>query len=276
MRSAGVDGVTIAPRGLNSARYPPASLLGLSDELLVLICSYVMIHPGSEHQARDKVFAVPAGVISERINERLRVLLLPLRCHPRLYSIARHEFLSSNLAVLNLADLKSSAGGLLPHSVSPRNAVALLKSLVHMQCHVSVSDLRAPFTQRFNQQHVDVLNMDRECEQLRRMPELCPNLKTVHLFLKIDEWYLMPTGPDIRTSSGRPMTEREVRYRERAETVVELARSLPYDIVTVAFHHWRKDVEVIDSRRVSTRDVIDAILANTVTATWDAPIARLR
>lgn len=235
-----------------------------------------MIHPGSDRQATDKVFAFPTGVISEKINDKLRLLLRPLRCHPRLYSIARHEFLASNLAVLNLADLKASANGLLPASVSPRNAVMLLKSLVHMQCHVSVSDLRAPFTQRFNQQHVDVLNMDRECEQLRRMPELCPNLKTVHLFLKIDEWYLMPTGPDIRTASGRPMTEREVRYRQRAETVVELARSLPFKIITAAFHHWRKDISIVDKRASSTRDAVDAILGKTVAATWDAPIARVK
>lgn len=235
-----------------------------------------MIHPGSERQHIDKVFAFPQGVISEGINDHLRLLLRPFRCHRRLYHIARHEFLASNLAVLNLADLRASAISLLPNSISPRNAVMLLKSLVHVQCHVSVSDLRAPFTQRFNQHHVDVLNMDRECEQLRRMPELCPNLKTVHFYLKIDEWYLMPTGPDIRTKSGRAMTEREVRYRGRAETVVELARSLPIGRITVAFHHWRKDVKVVDLRERSTVDVIDAILGRTVLETWDAAIGRVR
>lgn len=234
-----------------------------------------MIHPGTNRKT-DQVFAFPQGVISENINDHLRALLRPLRCHRRLYSIARYEFLGSNLAVLNLADLKASSSGLLPSSMTPRNAVMLLKSLVHMQCHVSVSDLRAPFTQRFNQQHKDVLNMDRECEQLRRMPELCPNLKTVHLFLKIDEWYLMPTGPDIRTASGRVMTEREVRYRDRAETVVELARSLPYNVVTVAFHHWRNDIGILDQREVPTSEVIDAVLGKTVAETWDAPIARIR
>lgn len=277
-RCAAVDRVcvSVAPDIPQAYEYPPASLLGLSDELLALICSYVMIYPGSDRQTTDKVFSFPTGVIPENINDHLRLLLRPVRCHPRLYSIARHEFLASNLAVLNLADLKASARGLLPPSISPRNAVMLLKSLVHIQCHVSVSDLRAPFTQRFNQQHIDVLNMDRECEQLRRMPELCPNLKTIHIFLKIDEWYLMPTGPDIRTTSGRPMTERETRYRERAETVIELARSLPYGIVTVAFHHWRKDIDVIDLRETSTEGVIDAILGKTVAETWDAPMSRVK
>lgn len=250
--------------------------MGLSSELLALICSYVMIHPGSERQHIDKVFAFPQGVISEKINDELRVLLRPFRCHPRLYYIARHEFLASNLAVLNLADLKASASMLLPPSVSPRNAIMLLRSLVHMQCHISVSDLRAPFTQRFDRNHVDVLNMDRECAELRRMPELCPNLKTLHIYLKIDEWYLMPTGPDIRRDSGKVMTEREVRYRGRAETVVELARSLPFVRITAAFHHWRKDLRVLDLREVETVEMIDAVLGKTVVETWDAPIARVK
>ncbi|CZT23179.1 uncharacterized protein RCC_08889 [Ramularia collo-cygni] len=263
------------PSGNEYFQIKPASLLGLSDELLAIICSHVMIDPGSERQHIDKVFAFPQGVIPDRINDHLRILLRPFRCHPRLYRIGRHEFLASNLAVLNSADLKASAAILLPASVSPRNSILLLKSLVHVQCHVSVSDLRAPFTQRFNTHHVDVLNMDRECEQLRRMSELCPNLKTLHLFLKIDEWYLMPTGPDIRMDSGRPMTEREVRYRGRAQTVVQLVRSLPLGRVTVAFHHWRKDVAVLDMRDMATEKVIDVILAKTVPETWDAPIARV-
>lgn len=88
----------------------------------------------------------------------------------------------------------------------------------------------------------------------------------------------MPSGPDIRRGSGRekPLTEREVRYRGRAETVVELARSLPYANVTVAFHHWRRDGQVRDMREIGTVEVVEAILGATVAETWEADIVRVK
>lgn len=96
--------------------------------------------------------------------------------------------------------------------------------------------------------------------------------------MKVDEWYLMPSGPDIRRGSGRekPMTEREVRYRERAETVVELARSLPYGNVSVAFHHWRRDGKVRDMREVQTEDVVEAILEGVAAETWEVDTVRVK
>jgi hypothetical protein len=121
--------------------------------------------------------------------------------------------------------------------------------------------------------------MDRESAELRRLPTYCPNLKSVHVFLKIDEHYLVPGGPDLRRSSGRgkPMTEREVRYRGRAETIVELVRTeLPYRSISVAFHHWQGDVKLVDGREMSTMEVVEGILGATPEETWNAPIIRLR
>ncbi|SMR55805.1 unnamed protein product [Zymoseptoria tritici ST99CH_1E4] len=257
---------------------PPASLLSLSDELLSLVLSFAMIHTGSS-RAVTSVFSYPSGVIPGDIHFSLRHLLGPLRCHPRLYAIAKHEFLRSNLAVLNCADIRASAVALIPPSgVTKHPTSVLLQSLTHIQLHVSVSDLRAPFTQRFSRQFVDMLNMDRECAELRMLSTYCPNLKSVHLFLKVDEWYLVAAGTDLRRNGRvKGMTEREVRYRERAETIVELAREvLPYRCLSVAFHHWDGGCELVDGREWSTSEVVEGILGGKPEETWRAPTIRLR
>jgi hypothetical protein len=272
-------GVPVQHASSSSHPPPPASLLGLSDEILSLIISYTMILPGALPSA-SSVFSYPSGVCSSDIHASLRTLLHPLRCHPRLYHIARSEFLRSNLAVVNCADIKASTIALIPPSGVTKHPVSvLLQSLVHLQLHVSVSDLRAPFTQRFSVHFVDILNMDRESAELRMLPTYCPNLKSVHIFLKVDEWYLVPGGPDLRRSSGREkvMTEREVRYRERAETMVQLAReTLPYRRVSVAFHHWNGDGDIVDGREMATTDVIERILGAKPEETWRAATVRLR
>lgn len=94
-------------------------------------------------------------------------------------------------------------------------------------------------------------------------------MKIVSFYLVMNEWYLMLTGVDIQTKSGRGITEREVWYRVRVQTVVEFARSLSIGRVTVALHHWRKDVEYVSLRERSTLDVIFGMLKTIVLKTCD-------
>jgi hypothetical protein len=280
----------------------PPTLLSLSDELLSQICSFAMVHqPASPPlQSPSKLLLSPPGIITSQISKTLRILLRPFRAHPRLYRLARYSFLDSNLTQLNLLDIRMSASRLEAppppaQMIMTGNPDPLLKSLVHVQLSVSVSDMRAPYTrgsaftwaERQPEKGVagDVLGLEREAMNLARLGELCPGLRTLHLFLKVDEWLVYGKGPDLRarvrgedgTVVEREMSVVEWRYRKHAEAMVEMVRKVKgVKVVTVGFHHWNGGGKVLGMEEASVSDVVEAMLVGDIDEIWEGPMIRVR
>ncbi|KAI5357286.1 hypothetical protein Slin15195_G114980 [Septoria linicola] len=266
-----------------------AKLLDLSDELLSHICSYAMTWRASAQQGGSTFMQQPDGVVSEQISKRFRELLQPFRCCQRLYKIARHEYLESNVIVLNLSDIRGSASRLeftsgKSQMIMTGNPDPLLRSIVHVQLVVSISDMRAPFSQPFAspvsgrlwRSGEDVLSLSKEAESLKRLTGLCPNLRTLHIFLKVDEWVLYGKGPYLRKVEGVAQSDACNRYRRHAEAMAELAKEVPLKTVSVSFGHWRGDVAVLKMVDRDADEIIDACLMPTVRETLSGPMAQVR
>lgn len=264
-----------------------ASLLDLSDELLAHICGYAMMHHTPSTDTK-KLFQYPPGIIADQISKKFRGLLQPFRCCVRLYKIAKHQFLEANVVILSLSDLRMSASRLEAppppaQMIMTGNPDPLLRNLCHVQLSVSVSDMRAPFSQPFAstssgtlwKSSSDVLSLKHERENLERLRRLCPNLKTLHLFLKVDEWVLHGKGPELRHLDDQDMSETGIRYRRLAEALIQMIREVSVRVITVAFHHWSGDKEILALENKEAEDVLDAILMPTVDQTWEGPIARI-
>ncbi|KAF7196996.1 hypothetical protein HII31_01696 [Pseudocercospora fuligena] len=272
------------------------ALLDLSDELLAYICGYAMVCEYLSRPASSSAFTYPNGVVADHLSRKLRALLRPMRSCPKLYRIARHEFLESNIVVLNLSDLRMSACRLEHQPQNSQllytgNPDPLLAQLVHIELVVSVSDMRAPFSQPFANRsesgvlwksHEDVLSLHKEATNLREMSRLCRSLRSLHIFLKIDEWSLYgKSGMDLTSTSGREMTDVETRYRRHAEAIIEMASKVPVKAATVSFYHWKGDVVDLDLREKKPGEVIDVLLGTASTLPkagyhWHDRIARIK
>ncbi|KXT02015.1 hypothetical protein AC578_6541 [Pseudocercospora eumusae] len=271
------------------------TLLDLSDELLAHICGYAMVCEYTARPTSSSAFTYPNGVVADHLSRKLRVLLRPMRSCHKLYAIARHEFLESNLVVLNLSDLRMSACRLEHQPQNSQilytgNPDPLLAQLVHVELVLSVSDMRAPFSQPFAnpsesgvlwKSHEDVLSLHREAANLREMARLCRSLRSLHVFLKIDEWFLYGKGGmDLTRNSARELTDVEARYRGHAEAVIEMTAKVPVKVATVSFYHWKGDVVDLDLREKEPGEVIDVLLETASTLPkagyhWHDRIARI-
>lgn len=200
------------------------------------------------------------------------------------------------------------------------NPDPLLRNLVHVQLVVSISDMRAPFTRPFasssssasgggggggGSQGVtglwrrggggrdDILSLSKETENLRCLKDLCPALRTCHLFLKVDEWILYGRGPELKIAKGEvALGDIAKRYRRLAEALIEiLMEEVLLRIVTVSFSSWRGDAEVLrmeeevdevdvevegERRRRRADEILDACLMDSIQATLTGPVARVR
>ncbi|KXT09108.1 hypothetical protein AC579_10194 [Pseudocercospora musae] len=256
------------------------SLLDLSDELLAHICGDAMVCEYTTRPASSSAFTYPNGVVGDHLSRKLRHLLRPMRGCRKLYKIARHEFLESNIVVLNLSDLRMSACRLEHQPQNSQllytgNPDPLLAQLVHVELVVSVSDMRAPFSQPFANRsesgvlwksHEDVLSLHKEAANLREMSRLCRSLRSLHVFLKIDEWFLYgKNGMELTRSSARELTDVEARYRSHAEAVIDMTSKVPVKVATVSFYHWKGDVVGLDMREKEPGGVIDVLLGTAPT-----------
>lgn len=280
--------------------------------------------PTTPSNPRTKFPTPINGVITEQISKRLRHLLQPFRCCHRLYKIAKYQFLESNVIVLNLSDIRGSASRLeftsgTTQMIMTGNPDPLLRNLVHVQLVVSISDMRTPFTRPFASSSSssggggsqgltglwrrggggrdDILSLNQETENLRRLNNLCPALRTCHLFLKVDEWILYGRGPELKSLKGEvALGDIAKRYRRLAEALIEiLMQEVLLRIVTVSFSSWRGDAEVLRleeevdevdveveggrrrrRRRRRADEILDACLMNSIQATLTGPIARVR
>lgn len=233
--------------------------------------------------------AAPNGVITEQISKRLRHLLQPFRCCRRLYRIAKHEYLESNVIVLNLADIRGSASRLeftsgTTQMIMTGNPDPLLKNIVHVELVVSISDMRAPFSQPFASSSSgrlwksgsDVLSLNKEAENLKRLTMLCPSLRTLHIFLKVDEWVLYGKGPELRFVEGLVRNEAGMRYRGLAEGMIELLNGVEVRRISVSFGHWRAEANVLRMEGEEAGEVLDACLMESVRETLTGPMVRVR
>ncbi|EME80685.1 uncharacterized protein MYCFIDRAFT_177620 [Pseudocercospora fijiensis CIRAD86] len=272
------------------------SLLDLSDELLAHICTYAMTYEYPSRPTSASAFTYPNGVISDHLSRKLRALLQPMRSCRKLYKISRHEFLESNIVVLNLSDLRMSACRLEHQPENSQllytgNPDPLLAQLVHVELVVSVSDMRAPFSQPFANRgesgvlwrsREDVLSLREEEGNLREMSRLCRSLRSLHVFLKIDEWFLCGRGGmDLTSSPTRELTGLEARYRRHVEAVIEMTSNVPVKAATVSFYHWKGDVVDLDLREKEPGEVIDILLGTASTLPkagyyWHDRIARVK
>ncbi|GIZ49896.1 hypothetical protein CKM354_001291300 [Cercospora kikuchii] len=275
---------------------PATTLLSLSDELLAHICSYAMTHqpPPPITKTTSYLQHPPPGLISEQISKTLRGLLTPFRCCSRLYRIAKHQFLESNIILLHLSDIRGSASRLeftsgTSQMIMTGNPEPLLRNLVHVELVVSISDMRAPFSQPFASRISgklwksgnDVLSLNKEAENLKRLAVLCPNLRTLHVCLKVDEWVLYGRGPQLKRKTaeeveGGNANDAGSRYLRLAEVIVELAREAEVKFVTVSFNHWRSSAQAVDVREKSAEEVMDACLGSSLHETWFGPVARIK
>lgn len=200
------------------------------------------------------------------------------------------------------------------------NPDPLLRNLVHVQLVVSISDMRAPFTRPFGSSSSsasggggggsqgltglwrrggggrdDILSLSKETENLRCLKDLCPALRTCHLFLKVDEWILYGRGPELKIAKGEvALGDIAKRYRRLAEALIEiLMEEVLLRIVTVSFSSWRGDAEVLRmeeeveeveveveggrrTRRRRADEILDACLMDSIQATLTGPVARVR
>lgn len=201
------------------------------------------------------------------------------------------------------------------------NPDPLLRNLVHVQLVVSISDMRAPFTRPFASSSSassgggggggsqgltglwrrggggrdDILSLSKETENLRCLKDLCPALRTCHLFLKVDEWILYGRGPELKIAKGEvALGDIAKRYRRLAEALIEiLMDEVLLRIVTVSFSSWRGDAEVLRMeeeveeveveveggrrrRRRRADEILDACLMDSIQATLTGPVARVR
>lgn len=201
------------------------------------------------------------------------------------------------------------------------NPDPLLRNLVHVQLVVSISDMRAPFTRPFASSSAssgggggggsqgltglwrrggggrdDILSLSKETENLRCLKDLCPALRTCHLFLKVDEWILYGRGPELKIAKGEvALGDIAKRYRRLAEALIEiLIQEVLLRIVTVSFSSWRGDAEVLRMeeevdevdeveveggkrrRRRRADEILDACLMDSIQATLTGPVARVR
>ncbi|KAM3415192.1 hypothetical protein BST61_g10312 [Cercospora zeina] len=257
-----------------------------------------MIHqpPPQTTPTRSYLQRPPPGLISEQISKTLRTLLQPFRSCTRLYRIAKHQFLESNIILLYLSDIRGSASRLeftsgTSQMIMTGNPEPLLRSLVHVELVVSISDMRAPFSQPFAsatsgrlwKSGSDVLSLNKEAENLRKLGLLCPDLRTLHICLKVDEWVLYGKGPDLRRKTSKQQQEENgivndagSRYLKHAEMMVELAREVEVKVATVSFNHWRGNAEDVDAREMSPEEVLDVCLAEVLQETWFGAVARIK
>lgn len=139
----------------------------------------------------------------------------------------------------------------------------------------------------------DILSLSKETENLRCLKDLCPALRTCHLFLKVDEWILYGRGPELKIAKGEvALGDIAKRYRRLAEALIEiLIEEVLLRIVTVSFSSWRGDAEVLrmeeeveevegegERRRRRRRpdEILDACLMDSIQATLTGPVARVR
>jgi hypothetical protein len=231
----------------------PTGLLDLSNELIALICSFAMVFELSSSEQRQASNSHPKGVIGDLLSKKLRQLLLPMRSCKRLYQAARRAFLESNTVVLDLADIRMGACRLeyqptVGQLLYTGNPDPLLARLVHVQVAISVLDTRMRNS------------LAREAENLRAIAQSCYNVKTLHVFLKVDSWFAAETDLDIQSTLRHQLGEAEIKFMEHAEAVVEALREVRINTITVAFHEWIGDAEAIDAREFSSASVIDALL----------------
>lgn len=138
----------------------------------------------------------------------------------------------------------------------------------------------------------DILSLSKETENLRCLKDLCPALRTCHLFLKVDEWILYGRGPELKGEVA--LGDIAKRYRRLAEALIEiLMEEVLLRIVTVSFSSWRGDAEVLRMedeveeveveveggrrrRRRRADEILDACLMDSIQATLTGPVARVR
>ena len=236
----------------------PTSLLDLSNELLAHICSYAMIHEYAFERRRSSSNHSD-GVVGDLLSRKLRQLLLPMRSCRRLYTIARHKFLESNIIVLDLNDIRMGACRLeyqptVGQLLYTGNPDPLLARLVHVQIAMSVSDTRMKNS------------LSREAENLRELASLCRNLKTLHVFLKVDAWFANETDLDIQSTLRHQLSEAEIQFSEHAKAIVVLLRELHIKVITVALHEWMSNATNIDAREMQPGEVISSMLNTSATS----------
>lgn len=142
----------------------------------------------------------------------------------------------------------------------------------------------------------DILSLSKETENLRCLKDLCPALRTCHLFLKVDEWILYGRGPELKIAKGEvALGDIAKRYRRLAEALIEiLMEEVLLRIVTVSFSSWRGDAEVLRMevevdevdeveveggrrrRRRRADEILDACVMDSIQATLTGPVARVR
>lgn len=212
-----------------------------------------------EQAQRQKASSHPDGVIGDMLSRKLRQLLLPMRSCQRLYTIARHAFLESNVIVLDLSDIRMGACRLeyqptVGQLLYTGNPDPLLAKLVHAQITISVSDTRMRNS------------LAREKENLRELVTLCRNLKTLHVFLKVDAWFASETDLDIQSTLRHQLSDAEIQFSEHAKALVAFLGELHVKVITVALHEWMSNATNVDAREMKSGEVISGMLNTSATS----------
>lgn len=251
---------SVAMIGIERTSEMPVCLLDLPNELLARICGYVMVYEAAHGERRTQWNgASTKGLIGELLSKKLRQLLLPMRAHPRLHMLARHEFLESNVITLDLGDFRWSACRL-EHQPSAGqllytgNPDPLLAKLVHVQITISVSDTRMRNS------------FPREASNLKDLVAACHSLKTLHIFLKVDAWFASETDLDIQSTLRHQLREEEIQFAEHVKAIIALLSELHVKVATVAFHQWMGDAAYVDVKDRNAGEVVGAMLGFTATS----------